>query len=117
MYVGDGEAMLRDTFHRARLAAPAILFLDEVDALVPGREAGSAGEGGPEAGLRLLSTLLTEMDGLEGGAGGGGEKLGLDTQGAGGKEGRKFGMTCAGWEGGLLDSWSALLVHVGRGRQ
>lgn len=33
MYVGEGEALLRATFRRARLAAPAILFLDEVDAL------------------------------------------------------------------------------------
>ncbi len=33
MYVGEGEALLRATFRRARLATPAILFLDEVDAL------------------------------------------------------------------------------------
>lgn len=33
MYVGEGEALLRATFRRARLASPAILFLDEVDAL------------------------------------------------------------------------------------
>ena len=33
MYVGEGEALLRATFQRARLASPAILFLDEVDAL------------------------------------------------------------------------------------
>lgn len=69
MYVGEGEATLRDTFRRARLAAPAIIFLDEADALAPRRqEAGddsSSGGGGPEAGLRLLSTLLTEIDGLE----------------------------------------------------
>ena len=34
MYVGEGEALLRAAFQRARLAAPSILFLDEVDALV-----------------------------------------------------------------------------------
>lgn len=34
MYVGEGEALLRGSFQRARLAAPSILFLDELDALV-----------------------------------------------------------------------------------
>lgn len=71
MYVGEGESLLRDTFRRARLAAPAILFLDEIDALAPnrgGEDGGgepSSSSGGPDAGLRLLSTLLTEMDGME----------------------------------------------------
>ena len=36
MFMGEGEAMLRDTFKRARLAAPSIIFLDEVDALAGG---------------------------------------------------------------------------------
>ena len=31
MYVGDGEALLRNTFQRARLAAPSIIFFDEAD--------------------------------------------------------------------------------------
>lgn len=68
MYVGEGEAVLRDTFRRARLASPAIIFLDEADALAPRRQEGGGGDqgaGGPDAGLRLLSTLLTEIDGLE----------------------------------------------------
>ena len=34
MYVGEGEALLRDAFHRARLTAPAIIFIDELDAIV-----------------------------------------------------------------------------------
>ena len=34
MYVGQGEALLRSAFQRARQAAPAIIFLDELDALV-----------------------------------------------------------------------------------
>jgi SpoVK/Ycf46/Vps4 family AAA+-type ATPase len=68
-YVGEGEAALRDAFARARAAAPAVLLLDEADALAPGRgEGGSGGGSGGEedggAALRLLSTLLTEMDGL-----------------------------------------------------
>eukprot|EP00879_Flechtneria_rotunda_P009372 GHRR01009812.1.p1 GENE.GHRR01009812.1~~GHRR01009812.1.p1 ORF type:complete len:539 (+),score=230.52 GHRR01009812.1:983-2599(+) len=69
LYVGEGEAQLRDTFRRARLASPAIIFLDEADALAPkrGEDGGvdAAAGGGPDAGLRLLSTLLTEIDGLE----------------------------------------------------
>lgn len=62
-----GESQLRDVFHRARLAAPAIIFLDEVDALAASRGSGAEGAsgGGADASLRLLSTLLTEMDGLE----------------------------------------------------
>jgi SpoVK/Ycf46/Vps4 family AAA+-type ATPase len=94
MYVGEGEALLRDTFSRARQAAPAVLLLDEADALAPAREAGSSsssssgGGGGPEPGVRLLSTLLTELDGLEaGGAGGAGGWL--VARGAG-KEGADY---------------------------
>lgn len=40
MYVGEGEEALRDTFRRARMATPAIVFLDEIDAV--------AGEGGQQ---------------------------------------------------------------------
>lgn len=69
MYVGEGEAVVRDAFKRACMAAPAIIFLDEIDAVAVRRsdEAGSAsaGSGSSEAGVRLLSTLLTEMDGLQ----------------------------------------------------
>ena len=34
MYVGEGEALLRESFQRARMTAPAILFIDEIDAIV-----------------------------------------------------------------------------------
>ncbi len=37
MYVGEGEALLRDTFKRARMTAPAIVFLDELDAVATNR--------------------------------------------------------------------------------
>lgn len=37
MYVGEGEALLRNTFHRARLTAPSIIFFDEVDAVAAKR--------------------------------------------------------------------------------
>ncbi|KAJ3669809.1 hypothetical protein LUZ60_010133 [Juncus effusus] len=63
-YVGEGEELLRRTFQKARLAAPSILFFDEIDAVAPKR-GGSGGGGNVTVGERLLSTLLTEMDGLE----------------------------------------------------
>ncbi|EXB44853.1 Cell division control protein 48-B-like protein [Morus notabilis] len=63
MYVGDGEALLRNTFQRARLAAPSIIFFDEAD-VVAGKRGGNSSNN-ITVGERLLSTLLTEMDGLE----------------------------------------------------
>ncbi|KAI3818207.1 hypothetical protein L1987_12010 [Smallanthus sonchifolius] len=63
MYVGEGEALLRNTFHRARLVAPSIIFFDEADVIAAKRGTGSSGS--TTVGERLLSTLLTEMDGLE----------------------------------------------------
>ncbi|KAJ2475884.1 hypothetical protein EV174_005117, partial [Coemansia sp. RSA 2320] len=62
-YVGDSERTLRDVFRRARAAAPAIVFLDEVDAIVGKRLAQSRGDSVQE---RILSTLLNEMDGMTG---------------------------------------------------
>ncbi|KAF3324056.1 cell division control protein 48 B isoform X1 [Carex littledalei] len=65
-YVGEGEALLRRTFQKARLAAPSIVFFDEADAIAPKREGhGGSSGGNVTVGERLLSTLLTEMDGLE----------------------------------------------------
>ncbi|XP_050277483.1 cell division control protein 48 homolog B isoform X11 [Quercus robur] len=63
MYVGEGEALLRDTFQRARLAAPSIIFFDEAD--VVAAKGGGSSSSNITVGERLLSTLLTEMDGLE----------------------------------------------------
>ncbi|KAL1803239.1 hypothetical protein ACET3Z_031886 [Daucus carota] len=63
MYVGEGEALLRNTFRRARLAAPSIIFFDEADIVAAKRGGNSSGSS--TVGERLLSTLLTEMDGLE----------------------------------------------------
>ncbi|KAM7250420.1 hypothetical protein ACFE04_022303 [Oxalis oulophora] len=63
MYVGEGEALLRNTFQRACLAAPSIIFFDEAD-VVAGKRGGSSSNS-VTVGERLLSTLLTEMDGLE----------------------------------------------------
>ncbi|CAH9123989.1 unnamed protein product [Cuscuta epithymum] len=63
MYVGEGEALLRNTFRRARLAAPSIIFFDEADVIAAKR--GGSSSRSSLVGERLLSTLLTEMDGLE----------------------------------------------------
>ena len=69
-FLGEGEAAVRAAFSRARSAAPAIIFLDELDALAGNRGAvGEAGAqahgGGASTAARLLSALLTEMDGME----------------------------------------------------
>lgn len=63
MYVGEGEALLRNTFQRACLAAPSIIFFDEADVVAAKR--GGSSSSNITVGERLLSTLLTEMDGLE----------------------------------------------------
>lgn len=63
MYVGEGEALLRNTFQRARLAAPSIIFFDEADVVAAKR--GGSSSNSSSVGERLLSTMLTEMDGLE----------------------------------------------------
>lgn len=64
-YVGDGEELLRKIFKEARQAAPSIVFFDEVDAVAPKRGHGGDSSGNVTVGERLLSTLLTEMDGLQ----------------------------------------------------
>ena len=60
--VGEGEALLRGAFSRAKTAAPAIIFLDEIDALAGSRETQSEED---HSSRQILSTLLTEMDGME----------------------------------------------------
>ena len=59
-YVGEAERRLREFFALGRATSPAILFLDEIEAIVGGRDGG----GGDEVQLRVLSTLLNEMDGV-----------------------------------------------------
>ena len=63
MYVGEGESMLRDAFKRARMAAPSIIFIDELDMLVGARSSSSSSS--DDTSSRLLSTFLNEMDGLD----------------------------------------------------
>jgi len=61
-FVGDSEKGMRDIFRKARQAAPCILFLDEVDALLPRRGAGGDGSGVAD---RVLAQFLSELDGIE----------------------------------------------------
>ncbi len=60
-FVGESERIVRETFRKARQAAPAIIFFDEIDSIVPAR--GSSFDNGVTE--RVVSQILTELDGLE----------------------------------------------------
>jgi len=60
-WVGESEKAIREVFRKARMAAPAVIFFDEFDSLVPRRGMGYADSGVSE---RVISQLLTEMDGI-----------------------------------------------------
>jgi transitional endoplasmic reticulum ATPase len=61
-WVGDSEKQVREAFRKARQSAPAIIFFDEIDALVQkrGQQSGTS-----RVGESVLSQILTEMDGIE----------------------------------------------------
>jgi transitional endoplasmic reticulum ATPase len=61
-YVGESERGVREIFKKAKQAAPTILFLDEIDSLVPKRGSSSTDAHVTE---RVISQFLTEMDGIE----------------------------------------------------
>ena len=61
-YVGESERGVREVFAKARENAPTVVFFDELDALAAERGDGSSGS---NAGERVVSQLLTELDGLE----------------------------------------------------
>ena len=61
-WVGESEKGVREVFRKARQAAPCIIFLDEVDALVPRRSSGGSESHATES---VVSQILTEIDGLE----------------------------------------------------
>ncbi|MBD3210583.1 CDC48 family AAA ATPase [Candidatus Micrarchaeota archaeon] len=61
-YVGESERTVREIFRKARMAAPCVLFIDEMDAVATRRT--GYGEGGALVTERIVDTLLTEMDGL-----------------------------------------------------
>jgi cell division protease FtsH len=67
MFVGVGAARVRDLFEQARQRAPAIIFIDELDAL--GRARGAYGLGGHDEKEQTLNQLLVEMDGFDSSAG------------------------------------------------
>ena len=67
MFVGVGAARVRDLFEQARQKAPAIIFIDELDAL--GRARGAYGLGGHDEKEQTLNQLLVEMDGFDPSAG------------------------------------------------
>ncbi len=60
-WVGESEKHVRDMFRKARQVAPCIIFFDEIDSLAPRR----GGVGDSHVTERVVSQLLTELDGLE----------------------------------------------------
>ncbi len=58
MYVGESERAVREIFRKARAASPSIIFFDEIDSIASKRD-------GSGSGLRVVETLLNEMDGFE----------------------------------------------------
>lgn len=63
MFVGLGASRVRDLFDEAKKNAPAIIFIDEIDAV--GRKRGSGMSGGHDEREQTLNQLLTEMDGFD----------------------------------------------------
>lgn len=59
-YVGESERAVRQVFERARISPPCLIFLDELDALVPRRDGTSGSSGATE---RVVNQMLTELDG------------------------------------------------------
>ncbi len=60
-WVGESEKAVREIFRKARQAAPCIIFMDEIDSIVPKR----GSESDSKVTERIISQMLTEMDGLE----------------------------------------------------
>lgn len=61
-WVGESEKGVREIFRKARQASPCIVFLDEIDAIAPSRSSGTSDSHVTE---RVVSQILTEIDGLE----------------------------------------------------
>ena len=61
-WYGESEQQIARMFKRARAVAPCVLFIDEIDSLVPAR---GSGQGEPQVTGRVVNTILAEMDGLE----------------------------------------------------
>src|SRR5688572_10152165 len=67
MFVGVGASRVRDLFEQAKSSAPAIVFIDEIDAV--GRHRGAGLGGGHDEREQTLNQLLVELDGFEGNTG------------------------------------------------
>ena len=67
MFVGVGAARVRDMFEEAKKNTPALIFIDEIDAV--GRQRGTGIGGGHDEREQTLNALLVEMDGFDAGAG------------------------------------------------
>ena len=65
LYVGMGASRVRDVFARARAQAPAIVFIDEIDAVAKGRSDGKMRGMGNDEREQTLNQLLTELDGFD----------------------------------------------------
>ena len=63
--VGVGASRVRDLFTQAKAASPAIVFIDELDAIGRSRSAGIQGGGGSDEREQTLNQILTEMDGFD----------------------------------------------------
>ena len=61
-WYGESEQQIARMFRRARAVAPCVVFIDEIDSLVPAR---GSGQGEPQVTGRVVNTILAEMDGLE----------------------------------------------------
>ncbi|MEW4449745.1 CDC48 family AAA ATPase [Qipengyuania sp. JC766] len=61
-WYGESEQQIARMFRRARAVAPCVVFIDEIDSLVPAR---GSGQGEPAVTSRVVNTVLAEMDGLE----------------------------------------------------
>ena len=61
-WYGESEQQIARMFARARSVAPCVVFIDEIDSLVPAR---GSGQGEPQVTGRVVNTILAEMDGLE----------------------------------------------------
>jgi len=61
-WYGESEQQIARLFARARSVAPCVVFIDEIDSLVPAR---GSGQGEPQVTGRVVNTILAEMDGME----------------------------------------------------
>ncbi|MHA1719074.1 MAG: CDC48 family AAA ATPase [Promethearchaeota archaeon] len=64
-WVGESEKAIREVFRKARLAAPSIIYFDELDAIAATRGGGMGSMSGSNVGMQVVNQILVEMDGVE----------------------------------------------------